>query len=58
MKETVDEARDLEFELGEVTTEFVRDFVAKREDVEDVTKAEKVIKGLSRWFASTSKLQT
>jgi hypothetical protein len=58
MKETVDEARDLEFELGEVTTEFVKDFIAKREDVEDVTKAEKVIKGLSRWFASTSTLQT
>jgi len=58
VRDTVDEARSLELELEQVTTDFVKDFVAKREGIEDITKAEKVIKGLSRWFASTSTLQT
>ena len=58
LRDTVDTAKEVEADLQEVMTEFTRDFNAKREDIGDVTKAEKVIKGLAKWFSSTATLQT
>jgi hypothetical protein len=50
-------ARKLESALDRVKTEFVRDFIGKAEEVEDVTKEEKTISGLARWWSDTATIQ-
>lgn len=57
IKDIVEEARYLKDDLEHVQTEFVKDFVAKREGVEDADKAEKVQRGLARIFSSTALIQ-
>jgi hypothetical protein len=54
---TVEKARLLNSELREISTEFVRDFIGKAEEVEDVTKGEKTISGLARWWSDTATIQ-
>ena len=54
---TVKIARSLETKLDKVKTAFVRDFIGKAEEVEDVTKAEKTISGLARWWSDTATIQ-
>lgn len=54
---TVTTARFLKNELSTITTEFVKDFIGKAEDVEDVTKEEKTINGLAKWWSDTATIQ-
>ena len=54
---TVTTARFLKSELSTITTEFVKDFIGKAEDVEDVTKEEKTISGLAKWWSDTATIQ-
>lgn len=57
LAKTVKIARSLENKLDRVTTEFVKDFIGKAEEVEDVTKEEKTISGLAKWWSETATIQ-
>lgn len=57
LSKTVKIARSLENKLDKMTTEFVKDFIGKAEEVEDVVKAEKTISGFARWWSETSTIQ-
>ena len=54
LRETVDDARGILSELSEVSGEFVENFVAGSEGVDDFLTPEKVIKGITKWFSSTA----
>lgn len=57
LRNTVDEARDLQSEVFEIGGEFVKDFVAGSEKVKgDILSPERVIKGITKWFSSTATL--
>lgn len=57
LAKTVKLARSLENKLDRMSTAFVKDFIGKSEEVEDVTKEEKTISGLARWWSDTATLQ-
>jgi hypothetical protein len=52
-----DVASDYISELTEVNKNFVNDVLAKRENFNDVLSPEKIVKGLAKFFSSTSTLQ-
>jgi hypothetical protein len=54
---TVRLARNLEDKLNRTKTAFVKDFVGKSEKVDDVTKEEKEIGIIAKWFSDTATLQ-
>jgi hypothetical protein len=51
------EALNLSSDLQDVSNEFASEIVAKSQNVMDFLLPEKVIKGLTKWFSSTSTLQ-
>lgn len=57
LTKTVKIARSLENKLDRMSTEFVRDFIGKAEEVEDVVKEEKTISGLAKWWSDTATIQ-
>lgn len=57
IKETTDNALDLASDLNDIKDEFAEKVVAKSENVLNFLLPEKVIRGFSRWFGSTSTLQ-
>jgi hypothetical protein len=57
LAKTVKIARSLESKLDRMTTSFVKDFIGKAEEVEDVTKEEKTISGLAKWWSDTATIQ-
>ena len=57
MSDVVDAARDLKSELDEITEEFVSDIIAGSEGVDNILVPEKIIKGFTRMFGSTTTLQ-
>jgi hypothetical protein len=57
LAKTVKIARSLESKLDTMKTEFVKDFIGKAEEVEDVTKGEKTISGLAKWWSDTATIQ-
>jgi hypothetical protein len=57
LAKTVKIARSLENKLDRMSTEFVRDFIGKSEEVEDVVKEEKTISGLAKWWSDTATIQ-
>lgn len=57
LRDTVDNARDLQSELQEVSNQFINDFVAGIENVNDILSPEKVVKGMTKWFSSTATMQ-
>lgn len=57
LRNTVDDARSLMSDLLEVSGEFVDQFVAGSEKVNNILSPEKVIKGITKWFSSTSTIQ-
>jgi DNA-dependent RNA polymerase auxiliary subunit epsilon len=57
LRNTVDDARDLQSSLREVSDEFTNDIIAGSEDVNNLLSPEKIIKGISKLFSSTSTLQ-
>lgn len=50
-------AQELDSNLTEIGGDFTRDFVAGSEGVENLLSPEKIIKGVTKWFVSTSSLQ-
>jgi hypothetical protein len=57
LKDTVDDARGLLAELREVGQEFTSEIIAGGEKIENVLSPERIIKGISKWFSSTSLIQ-
>ena len=57
LKNTVDEARDLLSDLRKVGEDFTNEIIAASEGIEGILNPEKVIRGITRWFASTSTIQ-
>jgi len=57
LAKTVKMARSLENKLDRMSTEFVRDFIGKSEEVEDVTKEEKTPGIFARWWSETATIQ-
>lgn len=55
--DTVDTAREIKANLDEVMEEYVNDIIAGSEGVDDIIKPEKIIKGFTRIFGSTTSLQ-
>jgi hypothetical protein len=51
------EALDLESDLKDVSDKFASEIVAKSQNVLDFLLPEKVVKGIAKWFSSTSTLQ-
>lgn len=58
LRRTSDNARKLEYNLEITLEKFAEDIIAKREDIDSFLAPEKVIKGLSKLFASTATLQS
>ena len=58
LRRTSDNARKLEYNLEITLEKFAEDIIAKREDIDNFLAPEKVIKGLSKLFASTATLQS
>ncbi len=58
LRKTSDNARKLEYDLDITLEKFAEDIIAKREDIDSFLAPEKVIKGLSKLFASTATLQS
>jgi hypothetical protein len=54
IKDTAENAKELESDLEEIRTEFMENVVAAREGFTDYLKPEKIIKGITRLFGSTS----
>jgi hypothetical protein len=57
LRDISDVASNSIFELSEVNQNFVNDVLAKRENFNDVLSPEKIVKGLAKFFSSTSTLQ-
>lgn len=57
IRDVTDTANELETELNEVRDDFAENVIAKGENVLDFLRPEKIIKGFSKWFGSTSTLQ-
>ena len=57
LAKTVKIARSMENKLDRVKTEFVKNFIGKAEEVEDITKEEKTISGFARWWSDTATIQ-
>lgn len=57
LRQVTELAQELDSNLDDVSGEFVNDFVAGSEGVENYLSPEKVIKGITKWFVSTTGLQ-
>jgi hypothetical protein len=57
LRNVTEAAQEVDSNLDDISGEFVRDFVAGSEGVENYLSPEKVIKGLTKWFVSTTGLQ-
>jgi hypothetical protein len=57
LRDISDVASDYISEFTEVNKNFVNDVLAKRENFNDVLSPEKIVKGLAKFFSSTSTLQ-
>lgn len=58
IRETTETANELESDLNDVKEAFASEVIAKSKGVLDFLVPEKVIKGFSKWFGSTSTLQS
>jgi len=57
LRTVTESAQELDSNLDDISGEFVNDFVAGSEGVENYLSPEKVIKGMTKWFVSTTGLQ-
>ena len=57
IRDTAETANELASDLEDVSKEFASEVVAKSENVMDFLNPEKVVRGFSRWFGSTSTIQ-
>jgi hypothetical protein len=58
LRKTSENAKELEDELELILEEFTEKIIAKREDIDNFLAPEKIIKGLTKLFASTATLQS
>jgi len=57
LRDTADDARDLQSDLNTVAEEFADTIIAGSADVDNLLSPEKIIKGITRFFSSTSTIQ-
>ncbi len=57
LDETSKNARKLQSTLSDILNDYTSDIIAKSEGVEGILSAEKVVKGISKYFASTATIQ-
>lgn len=57
LRDAVDDARDLKATLKEIDTEYTSEIIAGSENVEGLSKAEKIVRGLGKWFGNTATIQ-
>ena len=57
IKDTTENANELASDLEDVSAEFASEIIAKSQNVMDFLLPEKIIKGFTKWFSSTSTLQ-
>jgi hypothetical protein len=57
LRDTADDARDLQSDLNTVAEEFADTIIAGSVDVDNLLSPEKIIKGITRFFSSTTTLQ-
>jgi cytidylate kinase len=57
LRDTADDARDLQSDLNTVAEEFADKIIAGSVDVDNLLSPEKIIKGITRFFSSTTTLQ-
>ena len=58
LRDTSDNARDLQSDLNDILNEFTAEIIVKSEGIDFFMSPEKIVKGITKWFASTSTLQT
>ena len=58
LRDTASDARELEATLEEVLNEYSENILAKSEEINSFLTPEKVIKGITKFFASTATLQS
>jgi hypothetical protein len=58
LSSTSENAKNLENDLERILEEFTEDIIAKREDIDNFLAPEKIIKGITKLFASTATLQS
>ena len=58
LRRTSENAKDLEDDLERILEDFAENIIAKREDIDNFLSPEKVIKGITKAFASTATLQS
>jgi hypothetical protein len=52
-----EEARNIQSELKEIDADFTSDIIGKRENVENLSTPEKIVKGIAKWFGNTATIQ-
>jgi hypothetical protein len=57
LRDVNEDANELQISLQEIRDKFAEEVVAKSQNILDYLKPEKVIKGFSNWFGTTSTLQ-
>jgi hypothetical protein len=57
LSNVTESAQEIDSDIDNISGKFVRDFVAGSEGVENYLSPEKVIKGFTKWFVSTTGLQ-
>lgn len=57
VRKVSEDAKELASDLEDISKEFAEEIIAKSQNVLDFLLPEKVIKGFSKWFSSTSTLQ-
>jgi len=58
LRRTSENAKDLEDELEVILEEYTENIIAKREEIDNFLAPEKIIKGITKLFASTATLQS
>jgi hypothetical protein len=57
LRDAVDESREYANDLAEIDKEFTEEIIAMSEGVENLSAPEKVVKGLTKFFGTTSTIQ-
>lgn len=57
LRDAADDARDLQSDLNDILNEYTSEIIAKSEGVNSLLSPEKIIKGITKLFASTATIQ-
>lgn len=58
LRDSTDNARELQAQLQKVSDEFASETLANSVDIDNLLSPEKIIKGVGKWFGTTSTFQT